>query len=91
MNVRGLNVPTFGPKYMRLSGYAKLQVQRYMMAQAAQKAAANNAAFSASMFGAKISQAQGLTELAIQAATQRTANEANARREALVKSLDVSA
>jgi len=88
--VRGINLPTFGPKYVQLSPYAKKQVQRYVRAQAAQQVIANNAAFSSSMFGAKITEAQGLADLAARAATQRIEKAAKAKRDELLKSLDLS-
>jgi hypothetical protein len=90
MIVGGRNIPTFGSKYAKLSPYAKMRIQRYSMAQAAQKAIASNAAHSASMFGAKISQGQGLAELSIRAAANRIADAADARRQSLLKRLDFS-
>jgi hypothetical protein len=60
------------------------------MAQAAQKAIANTAAFSSNMFGAKINQSYGLAELSIRVATERMTKAANAKRDTLLKSLDVS-
>jgi hypothetical protein len=88
--VGGRNIPTFGSQYAKLSSYAKLRIQRYSMAQAAQKAISNSAVFSSSMFGAKIDQAQGLAELSVRIATERMTKAANAKRDALLKSLDVS-